>query len=224
MSTTTTTHDYPALVRAELADLRALLPQLTEEQWETPSLCEGWRVRDVIGHACTGYSYSVPKVLGLVVKSGFNVPKGSGRAAVEFASSRSTPELVEAFNTATTPDKPKGFVKTMPWPERFVDHTIHEQDIRRPLGIRRDFPPERLRAALDALPKVGGFARTKQRVKGLRLVATDIDYVVGEGGVGEGPEVRGPAEALILAASGRPVALPELEGDGVAILRERIGA
>jgi uncharacterized protein (TIGR03083 family) len=219
MTSATATHDYPALVRAELADLRELLPQLSEEQWDAPSLCEGWRVRDVIGHACTGYSYSVPKVIGLVARNGFNVPKGAGRAAVEFATSRTTPELIEAFDRATTPDKPRGFVKTVPWPERFVDHTIHEQDIRRPLGIPRDFPPERLRAALDALPKVGGFARTKQRVKGLRLVATDIDHVVGEG-----PEVRGPAEALILAASGRPVALPELDGDGVAILRERIGA
>jgi uncharacterized protein (TIGR03083 family) len=216
-TTITTTHDYPALVRAELADLRALLPQLTEDQWETPSLCEGWRVRDVIGHACTGYTYSIPKVAAMTARAGFRVPKAAGAAAVEFADSRTTPELVEAFNTATTPDKPKGFVKTVAWRDRLVDHMIHEQDIRRPLGIPREFPPERLRAALDVLHRIGGFTNTRARVKGLRLVATDLDHAVGDG-----PEVRGPAAAIILAAGGRTASLPELEGDGVTILRERI--
>src|SRR5690606_41760222 len=38
------------LARAERADLLAFLRGLTPEQWEAPSLCAGWRVRDVVAH------------------------------------------------------------------------------------------------------------------------------------------------------------------------------
>lgn len=72
-------------------------------------------------------------------------------------------------------------------------------------------------AVLDALPRIGGFMQSKQRVRGLRLVATDVDHTVGDG-----PEVRGPTEAIILAASGRPVALDELSGQGVELLTNRL--
>jgi hypothetical protein len=34
----------------------------------------------------------------------------------------------------------------------------------------------------------------------------------------------GPGEAIVLAAAGRKAALADLEGDGVAVLRERTGA
>jgi uncharacterized protein (TIGR03083 family) len=217
MAATATVHDYPALVRDELDDLSALLAQLGDEQWDAPSLCEGWRVRDVIGHACTGYTYSVPKVLVLTVRNGFSISKAANNVAVEFANRHTPQELRSIFDAATAPEKPKGFVKTIPWRDRLADHMIHEQDIRRPLGLSREFPPERLRAAVDALPEIGGPMNSKARVKDLRLVATDIDHAVGAG-----PEVRGPAEAILLASSGRTVTLPELAGGGAAILEARI--
>lgn len=43
-------------------------------------------------------------------------------------------------------------------------------------------------------------------------------------GVRTGPLVEGPGEALLLAAAGRPVALPELSEDGVAVLSARMAA
>lgn len=78
---------------------------------------------------------------------------------------------------------------------------------------------ERLVASLDVLPRLGGFLKSKRHTRGLRFVATDIGHEVGDGA-----EVRGSAEALILAMSGRPVSLPELDGDGVDVLRSRIAA
>ena len=105
----------------------------------------------------------------------------------------------------------------IPAKEFFADKLIHNQDIRRPLDLPRSIPTDHLVAALDALPSIGGFLKSKGNAAGLRLVATDVDHTVGNG-----PEVRGPAEAIILAVSGRPVALPELTGDGVDTLRSRI--
>jgi hypothetical protein len=57
----------------------------------------------------------------------------------------------------------------------------------------------------------------RSRVAGLTLRATDTDLVVGDG-----PEVEGPAIALLLATSGRPAGLADLSGPGVDVLAERI--
>lgn len=39
-----------AMVQQEKRDLTALLRELTPQEWESPSLCAGWRVRDVVAH------------------------------------------------------------------------------------------------------------------------------------------------------------------------------
>src|SRR5438309_5203225 len=42
---------------AMIAEQRCdLLDGLTDAQWETPSLCEGWRVREVVAHLVTPFS------------------------------------------------------------------------------------------------------------------------------------------------------------------------
>ena len=38
------------MAREERENLADLLAQLTPQQWEQPSLCERWRVRDVVAH------------------------------------------------------------------------------------------------------------------------------------------------------------------------------
>ena len=48
------------------------------------------------------------------------------------------------------------------------------------------------------------------------LRATDTDWQHGTG-----PEVSGPAVALLLAVTGRKATLDDLTGDGVPALRER---
>lgn len=38
------------MARAERAELAAFLTTLTLQQWETPSLCAGWSVKEVVAH------------------------------------------------------------------------------------------------------------------------------------------------------------------------------
>jgi len=73
--------------------------------------------------------------------------------------------------------------------------------------------------ALDALPDIGGFLKSKKKAAGLRFVANDIEW-----SHGDGPEVRGPAESLVLVMSGRPAGLDQLEGDGLPEMQRRIKA
>jgi uncharacterized protein (TIGR03083 family) len=104
------------------------------------------------------------------------------------------------------------------YPGQLTDLQVHGQDMRRPLGLPHGLRLERLRVSLDFL--LGGRAigfTPKRRVAGLRFEATDLDW-----SAGAGPVVAGPAEALMLAMTGRQVALSELDGPGVPTLRNRL--
>ena len=57
-----------------------------------------------------------------------------------------------------------------------------------------------------------------KRFKTIRLVATDIDWVGGNGT----EEIRGTAGDLLLVATGRSAALDSLSGTGVGTVREQL--
>jgi uncharacterized protein (TIGR03083 family) len=46
--------DFRRLHDDENADFSAYLHTLAPEDWDKPSLCAGWRVRDVVGHILYG--------------------------------------------------------------------------------------------------------------------------------------------------------------------------
>jgi uncharacterized protein (TIGR03083 family) len=211
--------DYRSMTTAELEEMRALLRSLDDAQWEVPSLCTGWKVRHVVGHLCLGATTSPLKLPVLTAPYGFNLAKASSAKSFDYGEEHTPAELLDTFETVVCGPGLPGLAKLAPPNEFFVDKLIHNQDMRRPLGLPRGIPAERLVAAMDVLPGLGGtaFLKAKRVTTGLRFEATDIDHAVGDG-----PEVRGPAEPLVLAMSGRPVALDELDGDGVATLRTRI--
>src|SRR5260370_35986056 len=93
---------------------------------------------------------------------------------------------------------------------------IHSADIRRPLGIAREYPEEALNRVADFYRGSNLIVGAKQRIDGLTLRATDTDW-----STGSGPEVTGPHLSLILAMTGRSAALPDLGGTGLATLRSR---
>jgi hypothetical protein len=90
--------------------------------------------------------------------------------------------------------------------------------VRLPLGIARTFPEDRLAVVFHHLTTVpaAGYA-VGDRLAALRFEATDTGW-----SSGYGAPVRGPAEAVVTAMSGRPAALDRLEGDGVELLAARI--
>ena len=95
---------------------------------------------------------------------------------------------------------------------------IHQQDVRRPLGIARVIPADRLSVVLSSVLTrwVGTLAGTgaRKRANGLHLIATDIGW-----SAGTGPEVHGPGETLLMALAGRSVDTTELQGDGYNLHR-----
>ena len=97
-----------------------------------------------------------------------------------------------------------------------ADTIVHTKDIRRALGMPRTIRAERLERVLDYAKGVGFPVGTKGRIRGLSLRATDVPWTTGDG-----PEVAGTGEALLMAMVGRRVALDELHGSGVEQLKTR---
>ena len=130
-----TKQDYERMTAEEYADLRELLHGLSAEQWDAPSLCAGWKVRHVVGHICLGSQISPLSMPVRIVPFGFNVAKASSVLSYRYGDEHTPAQLLETFDwLSTVPGKP-GLAKIVPPGEFFVDKLIHDQDIRRPLGI-----------------------------------------------------------------------------------------
>jgi uncharacterized protein (TIGR03083 family) len=205
----------------EVADIGTLLHELDDASFDAPSLCDGWAVRDVLGHMCVGHTTPMPEMVVRIGKYGFNVTKASFAESQRFVAGKPPDEIREFWDTVMIGQHPrKGISKMIPANAGFVDHLIHHQDIRRPVGAPRDIPQERLVRALEVVSSVGNpMFNPKKTVAGLELHATDVDW-----SSGEGPRVEGPGEAIVMAAAGRSVALEDLGGEGVGVLRERLRA
>lgn len=203
------------MIAAERRTLADELDGLTDEQWQQQSLCGAWKVREVAAHLTTPFTSSTGKVFVEVVRNGLNFDKAND-AMAKAEAARPTAEIVGNLRSNAEHNFKPPFIG----PEApLTDVIVHGQDIRRPLGIAHHFDPDVLRRSLDFVTggKAVGFVPRK-RLRGLRFEAADFEWSSGEGAL-----VRGTGEALLLAITGRAVALDDLEGDGVALLRERLG-
>ena len=188
---------------------------LTEQQWRTPSLCEGWTVREVCAHLVPPEGgFTTLSLVRDVVRFRGNLARMVDSTAREGAR-RPTAELVESLRERAG-ERLKAPVVGPYGP--MADTAIHLRDAARPLGLDVCPPPEDWRPVLDFLltgPAERGFVG-RRRTAGLRLEAVDIDWSRGEGEL-----VRGSAEALALGIAGRAAVYDELDGPGVVLLRER---
>ena len=200
------------MARDEREEFAVLLEGLTPQQWESPTLCERWRVRDVVAHVI-GYDPLSRVQLMRRMAKGLVTRGGANAVGVADYADKSPEELTALVRQYAVP---QGLTSGFGGRIALTDGMIHQQDIRRPLGISRTIPPDRLRTALDFStwsPRILGAVRAR----GVRLVATDLDWFHGRG-----PEVRGTGEALLMAMAGRPAALDDLDGPGKAKLAQHI--
>jgi uncharacterized protein (TIGR03083 family) len=203
-----------ALARAEREDLLDLLGTLTPEQWRAPSLCAGWSVHDVVAHVLSYEELGPRQLAARFARGSFRFGRVNAVGLREYAD-RSPAELTDLLRRHLTPT---GLTAGLGGAIALTDGLIHHQDIRRPLGLPRAVPAERVRPAL----RTALFAPTLLgvvRVRDVRLVATDLDWAFGRG-----PEVRGTAEALLMTVAGRRGIAAELSGPGRERIARRLGA
>jgi uncharacterized protein (TIGR03083 family) len=206
---------------AHVADQRRRLADLLEglipEQWETQSLASRWRVRDVAAHLTM---VADPPGAGFILaraieaRGNFHV---MNEVAARHHAARPTTEIVADLRDHA--DSRRVPVVTNP-ANVFFDLLVHVQDIARPLGV--DWPTDvaAARRGADRVWAMGWPFHARRLARGLLLVATDDDWAVGEAAAGG--EVRGPLGAHLLALTGRPAAMRDLEGSGAAELARRL--
>ncbi len=196
------------LVDDERRDLAQFLAGLSEADWDTDSLCTGWRVREVVAHLNWVPTVTRGAVFMPLLKAGWSVPKLSDRVAKE-RGSRPVTELLGSF-AGTIGDRhvpPRSTTASV-----LADLFIHHQDIRRPLLRPRHVDEERLQVVLDRT-----IWEESTRCRGITIRAIDMDFEQGSG-----PVVQGLAEALIMTVSGRKSVLTELGGPGFEALAARL--
>jgi hypothetical protein len=121
-------------------------------------------------------------------------------------------ETLERFRrVVTSTTKPP-----LPTAAMLGESIVHAADIRRPLGIRHDYPITTLTRVAEYYQGSDLVVLAKGRIRGLRLATGDGPFTAGSG-----PIVAGDTLALIMAMTGRTPYCDQLEGDGVAILRDR---
>ena len=203
----------------ENADFAAYLRTLAPEDWDRPSLCDGWRVRDVVGHILDGNELRLWTLPFRLARYGFSSDRSGKAHSIARAEGRSPEELLGDFERR---DPWAGTCRVFPPALTLLDRLVHQQDIRRALGHERAVPAERLEPLLPRLPGLGTVFGSKARLRGLRIEAHDPGWSWGEPG---SPLVTGPAEAVLLASLGRHQANADLSGEGVGVLaaRQRVG-
>lgn len=206
------------VIHRERGALADLLETLAPEEWDRPSLCAGWSVRDVATHLSTGPDYDLRSTVAAAVRA-----RGSYNRMVhdeaQRRSRRPTAEIVADFRRL---DGSRRVPSIVTYREALLDILVHTQDIVIPLGRTHDMPIEAARDSAARAWRVGfpfyGFPFfARRKLSGYRLEATDIDWTVGQGDL-----VRGPVSALLLLVTGRPAALSRLGGDGAARLRGQL--
>ncbi|WP_406184595.1 maleylpyruvate isomerase family mycothiol-dependent enzyme [Streptomyces albidoflavus] len=203
-----------ASIHAERAALAADLAGLTEEQWATPSLCSGLTVREVLAHLTASASLNAVRWMAGVIRCRFDFDR---QVAVRLAEHLGTTpaETLERFRSvvASTTKPP------LPVVAMLGETLVHGEDIRRPLGLRRDHPVEAVTRVAAYYQGSDQVVVARSRVAGLRLVADDGPFTSGTG-----PLVSGPTLALVMAMTGRTACCDDLDGEGVELLRSRCGA
>jgi uncharacterized protein (TIGR03083 family) len=192
-----------ALIAAERRELADLLAGLPPESWEQPSLCAGWRVREVVAHITMPFRYSAPRFVVELARSRGNFTAMADRCARRDAAAPAAELTAGLRDNAENPWRPPGGGLT----GALTHDVIHGLDITVALGIDRTVPASRMSIVLDSVTAAASLKHFGTSLAGVSLRADDLDW-----SAGSGRPVTGAAQDLALAVAGRRLPAGRLTG------------
>ncbi|AHK33246.1 hypothetical protein OPAG_00440 [Rhodococcus opacus PD630] len=196
--------DLQRAVANEFSALADLLDGISDAEWDTPSLCEGWRIREVVAHLTMAARYSEEQFMTRLRECEFDFTRLSNEIA------RSDAELAPAELVANLcSDVMRQWTPPGGGYHGALNHVvIHGLDATVPLGVPRHVPEETMRVVLNDLTAGGGHSNFGIDIEGRGLRATDLDW-----SYGAGAELRGTGEDLALMICGRTLPAGRVAGD-----------
>ena len=192
--------------RLRLADL---LDQLADADWDQPSLCAGWTVREVAAHL-TLQQLGARAAAGMMLTYRGDTDRAIRECARKRAAAWPAGKIVAEIRD-TSGSRRHNFGVT--YRETLIDVLVHARDIAIPLARPHPMPPEAAAAAATRIwtmrwPPPFPARHVMER---FRVTATDITW-----SGGQGPQVFAPISAILLLSAGRLAALPHVSGPGAA--------
>jgi uncharacterized protein (TIGR03083 family) len=201
-----TIRDMIAAQRAELAEVLTGLP---ESGWDEPTLCAGWRVREVVAHVTMPFRYGRGRFVLELARSRGRFNEMADRLARRDASLLSPADLTASVRSNIGhPWQPPGGGFT----GALAHDLIHGLDITVPLGLAvLPVPEERLRPVLPASLDDRSVKFFGVDLDGVELRASDMDW-----SLGSGVPLEGAASDLLLVLCGRTLPPGRLAGEPAA--------
>jgi uncharacterized protein (TIGR03083 family) len=195
------------LVTAHRRAFSDVLDGLSEADWNAPTLCEGWRVREVVAHMSMPFRYPAPRFLLELARSRGNFGRMADRVARRDAQAP-IGALLDGWRTNEDhPWQPPGGGVA----GALTHDVVHGMDISVPLGVEHPVSEQALRAVLEQATSPRSLKHFGHDVTGLRLEADDVDWVYGDG-----EPLRGSARSLLLVLMDRRLPAGHLSGVGAA--------
>ncbi|CAM4515194.1 maleylpyruvate isomerase family mycothiol-dependent enzyme [Nocardia ninae] len=189
-----TDSDVRRAITAERTDLAEILTGLDADSWNAPTLCRGWRVREVLAHITLPFRLSEPRFAYEMLRAAGGFNRMADHAARLDAAEFTAEDLLKSlWDNVAHPWRPPGGGLAA----ALGHDVVHGLDITVPLGLDRKVPEDRLRPVLDAInPQCLKFFGVD--LDGIQLRAEDMDWHYGTGEI-----LSGPAQNLLLILCGR---------------------
>ena len=125
--------DYWSAVRGMRLGIADMLQSLSAAEWDEPSLCRGWRVRDVAGHLAVVPVITTWQMMRVAPRAGFD-PNRINTAVATREGSRPPEQILASLRERAGA---RGTARMLDSRNALFDVIVHSQDIAIPLG--RDF-------------------------------------------------------------------------------------
>ncbi len=191
-------------IAAEYEALGALLESADARVWDAPSLCEGWRTREVVAHMTMPARYTVPQFMTELEAAGGDFTRLSNTVAA-----RDGALPVATLLAGLRSDVLHGWEPPGGGVEGALTHcVIHCLDVIEAVPLARQLPAERIARVLGIVAAADTPTVFGVDLHDVELRADDLDWSSGSGAL-----VTGPAQALALVACGRLLPPGRLRGE-----------
>ncbi len=204
--------DLSGAIAEEYRALADLLEASGPAVWDAPSLCEGWRTREVVAHMTMPARYSGPAFMAELEAAGGDYTRLSDTVAERDGALPVASLLADLRSEVLHGWQPPGGGTE----GAFLHCVIHGLDITEAVPLERRVPDDRIARLLGIIDGPGTPNLFGVDLEGVELRANDLEW-----SYGSGAPVWGTAQALALVVCGRLLPQGRLDGEGAARFTRR---